>query len=292
MIVVTTPTGDIGARVLARLLDAGEAVRVVARHPSRLPDGLGRRVETIEGSHADPDTIARALDGADRVFWLPPGSPDSPDAEAAYAGFSKALCDALPPSTVTHVVGVSALGRGWPTPAGQVTASLAMDDMIGATGVAYRALACASLMDNLLRQADSIRENGVFYQPTPGDLELPHVAKADVAAVAARLLLDPDWKGVAEVPLLGPEDLSFDEMAAIATETLGRPVRFQPVPMEAFAETLRAGGASEGMVRAYVEMLAAKHEGMDAMFGDAPREATPTTFRRWCETALRPAVGA
>ena len=33
MIVITTPTGDIGRQVLDRVLDSGEAVRVIARDP-------------------------------------------------------------------------------------------------------------------------------------------------------------------------------------------------------------------------------------------------------------------
>ena len=72
MIVITTPTGDIGARVLDHVLDAGRDVRLIARSPSRLPGGLSRRVEVIEGSHAAPEVVGRALSGAERVFWLPP----------------------------------------------------------------------------------------------------------------------------------------------------------------------------------------------------------------------------
>ena len=292
MILITTPTGDVGARVLDRVLDAGRAVRVVLRDRSKLPDGLASRVEVVEGSHADAGTVAQALDGATSVFWLPPGSPDSASPEAAYVDFSRAFADALPGSGVTHVVGVSALGRGWPKPAGHAAASIRMDDMIGATGVSYRALVCASLMDNIARQAGPIRETGTFHAPTPGELKLPHVAKADVAAVAARLLLEREWRGVRDVALRGPEDLSFDEMAAIMTETLGRPVAFRSVPMEAFKETMRSMGASEAMARAYVEMLTAKNEGLDTMDGSGSREDTPTTFRRWCETELRPIVDA
>ena len=291
MIVITTPTGDIGARVLARVLDAGAEVRVIARDPSALPGGVRDRVETVEGSHADRAVIDRALPGARAVFWLPPGSPSAPDAEAAYVGFSRAFCDALPSSGVGHVVGISALGRGWPRPAGQVTASVAADDMIGATGVAYRALACASLMDNLLRQADPIRETGTFYQPTPGGVRLPHVAKADVADVAARFLLDLDWEGVRDVPLHGPEDLAFEEMAAIMSDVLGRPIAFREMTMDQFEGMMRATGASEGMARAYAEMLTAKNDGMDAMAPPPHRRDTPTTFRRWCEAELRPAIG-
>jgi hypothetical protein len=51
------------------------------------------------------------------------------------------------------VVGISALGRGTAVAgrAGYVTASLAMDDLIAGSGVAYRALTMPSFMDNLLR---------------------------------------------------------------------------------------------------------------------------------------------
>ena len=162
MIVVTTPTGDIGSRVLAHALDAGRDARVVVRDPAKLARGVRERADVVVGSHGGADVIARALDGATSVFWLPPGPPTAEGPEEAYVDFSRAFCDALPASSVTHVVGVSALGRCWDKPAGHVTASLAMDDMIGATGVAYRALTCASLMDNIARQADAIRDMGAF----------------------------------------------------------------------------------------------------------------------------------
>ena len=290
MILVTTPTGDIGARVLERLLGAGREVRVICRDPGRLASDTSDRVDVVEGSHADRDAIERALPGVTGVFWLPPGSPTEPSSHAGYVEFSRPFAEALPASGVTHAVGVSALGRGWPKPAGLVSASLAMDDLIGATVPSYRALTCASLMDNLLRQVEPIRSQGAFHAPTPGDLELPHVAKADVAAVAALLLLSPDWHGVEEVPLHGPEDLSFDAMARIVSEVLGRPVSFREMPMERFVRMLRGQGASEGMARDYELMLTAKNEGMDAMHRPASRTDARTTFRAWCEAELRPAV--
>ena len=289
MILLTTPTGDIGARVLRHLLEAGSPVRVILRDAARLPEGARGRVEVVEGSHADAAAIGPALEGVERVFWLPPGDPAAPSAEAAYVDFSRPFAAALPGSGVTHVVGVSALGRGWQRPAGLVSASLAMDDLIAATGVAYRALACASLMDNVMRQTGPIRD-GALHAPTPGDLPLPHVAKADVAAVAARLLLSPGWDGVEEVPLHGPEDLTFDEIARTLSDVLGRPVAFHEMSMEAFDGMLRSMGTSDGMARDYAHMMTAKNEGMDRMHPDAPRHDTPTTFRAWAEAELRPAI--
>lgn len=288
MILVTTPTGDIGRRVLSHLRGADKAVRVIVRDASRVkPDP---QVEVVEGSMSDAKTIARALPGVNRVFWLPPGDVALPSAEAAYVGVSRAFCDGLRGSKVTHVVGISALGRGWPKPAGHVTATLAVDDMIAATGVHYRALSCASLMDNIARQAAPIRDLGRFFQPTPVDLKLPHVAKSDVARIAADLLTDPHWTGVEALPLLGPEDLSFNEMAATLSDVLGREIIASELPMEDFRQMLRDFGASGGMAQAYVEMLTAKNEGMDHLVTPASRQATPTTFRTWCEDELLPLV--
>ncbi|GDY69347.1 hypothetical protein SAV14893_087400 [Streptomyces avermitilis] len=76
---------------------------------------------------------------------------------------------------VGHVVGVSALGRGTPVAdrAGLVTASLAMDDLIAGTGVAYRALANPSFFENLLEESDSIRDKGVFTDTVDADRKAP-----------------------------------------------------------------------------------------------------------------------
>lgn len=290
MILVTTPTGDIGRRVLSHLRAAHAAVRVIARNASKLPQDP--HLDVVEGSMADAATINRALPGVTRVFWLPPGDPALPSAAAAYIDVSRAFCDALPGSEVTHVVGISALGRGWTKPAGHVTATLAVDDMIAATGVHYRALACASLMDNIARQAAPIRSLGRFFQPTPGDLKLPHVAKADVARIATDLLLDPSWTGVEALPLLGPEDLSFNEMAAILSAVLDREIAASALSMEEFRQVMLGFGASDGMAQAYVEMLTAKNEGMDHLVRPTSRHITPTTFRTWCEEELRPMLAS
>lgn len=294
MIVITTPRGDIGARVLDRIVAAstGERVRVVARDPSKLPHAVRDRVEVVDGSHAASAAVIQALDGATAAFWLPPGSPTEPSAQAGNVEFSRAFADALPSAGVTHVVGVSALGRGWTAPAGLVTASLAMDDLIGGTGVHDRALCCASLMDNVVRKVAPIREQGAFFAPTPVDLALPHVAETDVATVAARLLLARSWEGVEDVPLHGPEDLTQDEMAAIMSDVLGKAIRFAAMSMDQFEGMLAGMGTSQGMARDYALMMRAKNEGMDTMYRPTDRANTPTTFRKWCETELRPTVSA
>jgi uncharacterized protein YbjT (DUF2867 family) len=290
MIVITAPTGKIGREVLGNILDSGEPIRVIARDPSRLPLQARGRVEVVQGSHGDIDVVDRAFAGADSVFWLVPPDPHADSVEAAYVDFSRPACDAFKRHEVKRVVGVSALGRGVTRNAGYVSASLAMDDLIASTGVSYRALTMPSFMDNILRQTGSIKSQGMFFSPTPGDHKAPTCAIRDIAAAGARLLLDDTWSGVGSVPVLGPEDLSFNDMAQIMSEVLRRPIRFQQIPVEAFTATLTGHGMSEAMAQGMADMITAKNEGLDNAEPRTPESTTPTDFRQWCEEVLKPAV--
>jgi uncharacterized protein YbjT (DUF2867 family) len=292
MIVVTTPTGDIGRQVLDLLLQQAQQVRVVVRDPARLAAGVRDRVELVTGSHADPAVVAAAFEGADTVFWLVPPDLTAPDVEAAYVGFTRAAVGAFRRHGVERVVGVSALGRGTPYErrAGLVTASLAMDDLIAGSGVGYRALALPSFMDNLLNQVGSIRDRGVFSSPMAEDRAVPTCATRDIAAVAAGLLVDRSWSGTGSVAVLGPEDLSPAGQARILSEVLGRPIRYERTPADVFKAGLVGHGVSEPMAQAMLDMFEAKDAGLDNAEPRTPAATTPTTFRRWSEEVLRPAL--
>ncbi len=292
MIVVTAPTSNIGRQVLERLIASGEPIRVIARDPSRLPAQTRDRVEVVQGSHRDQSIVDRAFEGADAVFWLVPADPRAESVEAAYVDFARPACDAIRRRGVQRVVGISALGRGTAVAgsAGFVTGSLAQDDLIASTGVNLRVLTMPSFMDNILRQAQPIKTQGMFFSPISGDRKLPACATRDIAAVAAKLLLDTAWTGQGHVAVLGPEDLSFNDMARIMTEVLGRPVRFQQIPLEAYRSRFIEMGMSEAMAQGMTDMARAKNEGLDNAEPRTPESTTPTSFRQWCEEALKPAV--
>jgi uncharacterized protein YbjT (DUF2867 family) len=292
LIVVTAPTGQIGGRVVDRLLAAGARVRVVVRDASKLPTAVRAAVEVVEGSHGDPDVVMKAFDGADSVFWLVPPNPRAESVEAVYSGFSRPAAQALAVQGVQRVVAVSTLGRGTPTAgnAGYVTASLAMDDLLAGSGVNYRALTMPSFMENVLRQTELIRR-GVFTSPIAGDRRMPFCAVQDIAGVAAELLLDGTWTGAEEVPVLGAEDLSFEDMAQIMSEVLERPVRFQQIPGDDFKARMTQHGATDAMAQGALDMAFAKAAGMDNAVPRTAQATTPTTFRQWCQQVLKPALG-
>src|SRR5260221_9076873 len=145
-------------------------------------------------------------------------------------------------------------------------------------------------MDNLLRQVESIKNQGMFSLPISGDLEQPSCATRDIAAAAARLLLDHCWSGVSSVPVLGPEDLSFNDMAQIMSEVLGKAVRFVQIPFESYKSRFIELGMSETMAQGMTDMASAKNNGLDNAEPRTPENTTPTSFRQWCEEVLKPAV--
>jgi uncharacterized protein YbjT (DUF2867 family) len=292
MIVVTTPTGNIGSKLLAHLLEGDEPVRVIVRDASRLPDKIRERVDIVEGSHGDAAIVDKAFQGADSVFWLAPPSPKTASLEAAYLDFTRPACEAFRTHGVQRVVAISNLGRGtpWQDRAGVVTVHFQSCDLIAASGVHLRALALPGFMDNFLQQVSVLKAQGMFFHPLPGDQSHPTCSTSDIAQVAARLLVDHTWTGASEYPVLGPEDLSLNEMADILTEVVGKPIRFQQVPFDVFRAQLLSHGMSEAYANGLTEMFEAKARGLDNAATRTPESTTPTTFRQWAEQYIKPAV--
>jgi uncharacterized protein YbjT (DUF2867 family) len=289
MIVVTTPTGNIGSRLLPHLLAAGASVRVIARDPSKLSATIQGKVDVVQGSADDPAVVDKAFRGVQSVFWVVPPFFATDDVKEFYLQFTRPAVAAIKAHGVERVVNVSSLGRDLGRQAGVISASHAKDELLERSGAHYRGLWNPGFMENMLRQLEPLKQQGLFFMPSRPDLRLPHAATRDIAASAAKLLLDPSWIGRGGLAVLGPEDLSPNDMAGIMTEVLGRPIRFQQVPGPAYKESLMSHGASAAMAQGLVEMHAAIDAGL---YNSEPRtreNTTPTSFRQWCEEVLKPA---
>ena len=290
MIVVTTPTGNIGKQVLADLLMNGEPVRVIVRDASKLAAGTSQRVEVIEGSSGDRDVIDRAFEDADTVFWCVPPDFKATSLEQAYVEFSKPAAEAIRKHGVKRVVIVSAIGRGWPENAGYASASVAMVKLIESTGASCRVLTMPGFMDNMLRQVQPIKSQGMFFGTRDPESKDPYCATRDIATVATKWLLDKSWTGQEDVPVLGPEDISCNDMAQTLTDVLGKPVRYQQISFEALKSQVSGNGATEAMAQGMADMMIAKNKGLDQSVARTPEGTTPTSFRRWSEEVLKPMI--
>jgi uncharacterized protein YbjT (DUF2867 family) len=287
MIVITTPTGTIGAAVAGHLRTAGAPLRLIARDPSRLPEALRGHADVVAGSHADPAVLDAALAGADALFVLVPPDPRAPDVTGHYLGFARPIADAVRVHGVPRIVAVSSLGRGFAGPAGLLSAAWAMDEVLESSGAAYRSLQPPFFMENLLHQAEAIRDRGTFVLTAEPDEPLAAVASADIARRAAELLADPAWGGRQDVPVRAPVDHTPREMAQIMSETLGLPVAYQRATLADYRARYASFGASPAVVDAMAEMAEAQAAGV---YPPASAGGAGTSFRDWCGSVLAPAV--
>ena len=291
MIVLTTPTGQIGRQILNNILDSGKSIRVIARDPSRLDPKVRDRVEVVQGSHNDINIVTKAFAGAESVFWLVPPTLTVEDAKQYYLDFTRPACEAIKSQSVKRVIGISSLGRKVAENYGLVAAAYAMDELIESTGVSYRSLQMPAFMDDILNfNIGSILSQGAFFGSQSGDHKTPACATRDIAAVATKLLLDDSWSGQDSVPVLGPEDISFNDIAQILSEVLEQPVRYQQISRADHKAALMQHGMGESYAQGVVDNQAQADRGIYNADPRTPQSNTPTSFRQWCEDTLKPAV--
>ncbi|MGW8453843.1 SDR family oxidoreductase [Streptomyces niveus] len=220
MIVVTGATGNIGRPLTQALAEAGEGVTAVSRHTAAVPDGVRHVVADL----AEPAGLRPALDGAKALFLLLSGdlhatgaAPADIIGEAASAG-------------VRRVVLLSTLGVVT-RPFGETRIAMrALEDTLRESGLEWAILRPGGFASNALWWAESVRARQVVAAPF-GDIGVPVVDPADIAAVAAACLLEDRHTGAA-YELTGPEVITPRGQTEAIAAALGTPVRFHQLTRE------------------------------------------------------------
>ncbi|MFI6069992.1 NAD(P)H-binding protein [Actinoplanes sp. NPDC051343] len=246
MILVTGATGTIGRPLISLLARQGVAVRAVSRDPQA--GALPADVEVVAGDPSRPDTIGKYLEGVTSLFLHPRAVGDA-------AGDLLALARQC---SVTRVVALSAINVD-DDPAEQPSRlqgdrNKEAEDAAVASGLEWVSLRPASFAVNTLRAwAPQLRAGDIVRGPYAGFTE-PLIHEADVAEVAARALVDPGLAG-RKLRLTGPQALSHEDLVSIIGHVLGRPLRYQEIPAEAYRHAM----VERGMSAAFVGALTARY---------------------------------
>lgn len=289
-ILVTTPTGHIGSRVVTQLLAAGADVAVYVRDAGRLAPEVRDRVRVHEGTLEDADALAAALAGVERFFLLVPPHYTVDDWRGWQRQVGQTAAAAARQAGVTRVVLLSSLGAHR-SDLGPVSGVGEVEEIVRAALPHVAALRPGYFFENVLAAVPTIAGEGAIYGGFPPDLAFPHVATRDIGDVAARWLLDTGWSGHQTAGIHGPRDLTMAEVAEVAGQALGRPVRYVAVPPAGVGGALQAQGASPAVANGYVEMIEgytrSRFERPEARTADT---TTPTEFATFAAEVLRPAV--
>lgn len=288
-IVVTTPTGKIGSRVVERLLESDAEVVVLARDPARLPEAIRARAEVRQGALEDAEFVREATAGADALFLLVPPHPTTDDWEGFQLRVGRAAADAVRANGIGRVVFLSSVGAHRDDLLA-ISRLGKVERMLEEAAPNVVSLRAGFFFENFLGAVPTIADHGAVYMSSGADTRTPMVATRDIGDVAARWLLDGSWTGHHVRGVHGAADLTFAEAAAAIGAGVGREARYVQVPAEAAKEALMGFGSSEHVAGEYARMFTA----LDHAAGDheprTPETTTPTTLEAWAREVMRPMV--
>jgi len=225
-IAVVGATGRTGARLTRGLLSAGHQVKALSRGGPALDELVKIGAEPFLGSF---DTGAGELDkffqDADVAFLMV--KSDWNNIHGHYPVVAQRFVDALSQSPVKLAVSLSAFGAEVNGTTGHSQCFYILEEKLNElSNINLVHLRAAWFMENTAAWTESVAKYdrmAWFYKP---DLKMPWVATDDIADLAAKELTHPpgEHRVIREV---GSEDLTMDELAAIISREIGRPVGYR-----------------------------------------------------------------
>ena len=266
-VLVTGAPGNVGTPLVAELLRLGAPVRVAARNAAAARAALGDAVDLSPLDFERPDTFGTAFAGVERMFLLRP--PQIADVDGVIAPALRAAEAA----GVRHVVFLSIQGAE----KNRIVPHRKVEERLRASGMAWTFVRAAYFMQNLsTTHAPEIRELDEIWVPAGRSSRTAHVDARDVATVAARALVEDGHGGRAYTPT-GPAALTYDEIAALLTAEVGRPIRYADPGLLAYWRRMRRRGMPRAMVGVTLGIYTAARMGLAAGLTDDVERITGRT---------------
>lgn len=264
MYLVTGAGGGIGSvsrQVVGLLLDDGLPVRaMVRRDDDRAATLRELGADVVVGDLTNPQDVANAMAGADRMFFNMSVSPD-------YLTATSIVCavalEATPVEVIVNMsqMTVSQMTLTSTSESKQHRLHWLAEHIVNWSGVPAVHVRPTVFMENPLLTmlaADSIRERGALVLPFGSGRTSP-IAAADVARVVAAVLRHPAGRIGAVYELTGPEVLDIDGIAEQYSRALGRPVTAADLPLDEWTEQVLAPMGLPPHVQQHIATMARLH---------------------------------
>jgi uncharacterized protein YbjT (DUF2867 family) len=220
-ILITGATGTIGSQLALQLKQAGVAFATMSSKPG------ADRVASFESV----EQLTRAFQGIDTLFVLMPLVPNK-------LQLARNVAQAAIAAGIKHIVRSSGAGAdphasfSLPRLQGQI------DEVLTQTGIPCTYLRNAGFMQNYATFLAGMVKGGMIYAAT-NDAAQSLVDVRDIAAVAAKILINPEPHAGKAYTLTGGQSLSDTQRAAVLSQALGRTVGYTPIPVAAASNTMK-----------------------------------------------------
>jgi uncharacterized protein YbjT (DUF2867 family) len=241
MYLITGATGTIGRPLVSALLSAGTTIRAVSRQPAA---GFPDDVEVVAF-----EEMNEALQGVDALFVHPRACKDQVGELVRLAATYG----------VGRVVVMSACNAD-DEPAHQPSRyngdrNTEVERAVVASGLPWVSVRPSSFaMNTLAMWRKQVAAGDTVFGPYASFAEAV-IHEQDVADVIARAMWDDSLLG-RRITITGPEAVSLERMVAVIGDAIGKPLRFQQVPVEAATRAMIGQGLDERFVLALMDRYA------------------------------------
>ncbi|RMC36629.1 NmrA family protein [Paracoccus alkanivorans] len=258
MHVIFGANGRAGGETANALIRHGEEVRVVLRRPEQARAWRARGADVAIADINDTGAVVAALQGASGAFLLsPPPIAGDPYAQAVETG--AAFAQAVQRAGLSKAVILSSIGAQHASGTGVIATLNQIETLLDGAAPAIAFLRSGYFVETWSEVANSVVEEGVLPSFIETDRKFPMVSTMDVGSAAADLLCE-DRQGQRVVQLIGPEDWSPGDVAAIFAELLDRPVTPAFIAPEHRAAVL----AEAGIPAPVADALLGMYEGISS----------------------------
>jgi uncharacterized protein YbjT (DUF2867 family) len=248
-ILITGATGDVGTRIVRRLIARSIRPRILVRSAEKAHALFGHAAEVHVGDLSNPATIRPAMRGVQTLYLVNTG-PEIPQRNQAAATIASE-------EGVRRIVKLSSLDveQGLAIGAWHERGEAAIRE----SGVAFTFVRPTGFMNNLLAWAGSIKTDGIVRSST-GDGRRPFIHSDDIAAVSEAALLD-DGHSDRVLSITGPRSLSFGDATEMIAQAIGKKLIYQTISDEEAAERYARFSGSPQETEAHVALWRSIREG-------------------------------
>ncbi|MGE5489972.1 MAG: NmrA family NAD(P)-binding protein [Actinomycetota bacterium] len=238
MILVTGANGQLGRRIvehLAARLGSTEGIAVSVRDTAKAADLAERGISVRQGDFDQPESLVQAFAGADKLVLV---STDGPR-DVRIQQHRNAIA-AAKAAVVAQVLYTSFVDTRADSPAEFAAVHRATEADLAASGLKFTLLRNTLYAELLPVAVSPALASGVFQLPA-GTGKASFVSRDELAqAIAAAAAAPALAKEIYE--LTGQTAHDFNEVAAAVAKVSGKPIRYEQVNEDAYADALASYG--------------------------------------------------